>query len=106
VIAQHPDSITNTSKTTANSIIGGGIMSITGMVYYPSNILYVTGSGAGTVSNPEKIATEDKQFAIVADKVFIEGNGQIRIGGAADSEGSGLPALPVIGSGVETVALK
>jgi hypothetical protein len=106
VIAQHPNSITDTSKTTANSVIGGGIMSVTGIIYYPKNILYVTGSGSGTLSNPEKIATDDKQFAIVADKVFIEGNGQLRLGGAADAEGSGLPALPVIGSGVDTVALK
>lgn len=106
VIAQHPNSITSTSKTTANSVIGGGIMSVTGIVYYPKNILYVTGSGAGTVANPEKIATEDPQFAIVADKVYIEGNGQIRLGGAADAAASGLPALPVIGSGVDTVALK
>lgn len=106
VIAQHPNSITSTSKTTANSVIGGGVMSLTGMVYYPSNILYVTGSGTGTISSPEKIATEDPLFAIVADKVFIEGNGQLRVGGASDNESAGLPALPAVGVGVDTVALK
>ncbi len=106
VIAQHPNSITSTSKTTANSVIGGGVMSLTGMVYYPSNILYITGGGSGTVSSPERIATDDPLFAIVADKVFIEGNGQLRVGGASDNESAGLPALPAVGVGVDTVALK
>ncbi len=105
-LAQHPNSITSTSKTTANSIIGGGTKSITGIVYYPTNILYITGGGSGTVSNPEKIATDNPQFAIVADKVFIEGNGQLRVGGASDSESAGLPALPSAGAGKTIISLK
>ncbi len=105
-VAQHPDSITSTSKTLANTVIGGGTKSITGIVYYPTNILYVTGGGSGTVANPEKIATSDPLFAIVADRVLIEGNGQIQLGGAADFESAGLPALPSAGTGTATVSLK
>jgi Flp pilus assembly protein TadG len=105
VIAQHPNSITGTSKTTANSIIGGGTKSLTGIVYYPSNILYITGGGTGTVTTPEKVAADDPLFAIVADKVYIEGNGQLRVGGASDNEAAGLPALPAAGSGTTTISL-
>lgn len=105
-VAQHPDSITSTSKTVANSVIGGGTKSITGMLYYPSNILYITGGGTGTIANPEKIATTDPLFAIVADKVYIEGNGQLRVGGSSDFEAAGLPALPTAGTGKTTVSLK
>lgn len=104
-IAQHKNSITATAKTTANSIIGGGTKSITGIVYYPTNILYITGGGTGTVSTPEKIATDDPLFAIVADKVYVEGNGQLRVGGSADNEAAGLPALPSAGSGETIVSL-
>ncbi|MFN4140966.1 TadE/TadG family type IV pilus assembly protein [Aestuariivirga sp.] len=106
VIAQHPNSRTSTSKTTANTIIGGGTKSITGVVYYPNNILYVTGGGTGTASSPEKIAADDPLFSIVADKIYIEGNGQLRVGGAGDSKAAGLPPLVEAGSGVSIVSLK
>lgn len=105
-VAQHPNSITSTSKTVANSVIGGGTKSITGILYYPTNILYITGGGTGTIANPEKIATADPLFAIVTNKLFVEGNGQLRVGGAADNVAAGLPALPVAGAGKTTVSLK
>lgn len=82
------------------------LKSITGIVYYPTNILYITGGGSGTVSNPEKIATDNPQFAIVADKVFIEGNGQLRVGGSSDSEAVYFPALPSAGAGKTIISLK
>lgn len=106
VIAQHPNSITSTSKTVANSIIGGGTKSITGIVYYPTNILYITGGGTGTVASPENIATDDPLFAIVVDKLMVEGNGQLRVGGASDSEAAGLPMLPSAGTGETIISLK
>lgn len=105
-VAQHPNSITAATKVSANTVIGGGTKSITGTLYYPSNYLYITGGGSGTVSNPEKISVNDPLFAIVADKVMIEGNGQLRMGGAADYEVAGLPALPTAGTGKTTVSLK
>ena len=105
-IAQHPNIIAGTTKTNGNNIQGGGKVEVTGIVYYPKQILYITGGGVGTVANPEKIATSDPQFAIVADKVMIEGNGQLRVGGSSDSEASGLPALPSAGAGKTTISLK
>ncbi len=105
-IAQHPNVIAGTTKNNGNNVQGGGVVNITGIVYYPKQILYITGAGIGTVSNPEKIATDTPQFAIVADRVMIEGNGQLRVGGQSDSEGAGLPALPSAGTGKTTVSLK
>ncbi len=105
-IAQHPNVIAGTTKVNGNNVQGGGIVNITGIVYYPKQILYITGAGIGTVSNPENIATETPQFAIVADRVIIEGNGQLRVGGQSDSEAAGLPALPAAGTGKTTISLK
>ena len=105
-VAQHPNSITTATKTAANTVIGGGTKSVTGILYFPSNFLYITGGGTGTMTNPEKISVDDPLFAIVADKVLIEGNGQLRMGGAANYEDAGLPALPTAGTGKTTVALK
>lgn len=102
-IAQHPNVIAGTTKTDSNKILGGGSVNITGIVYYPKQFLYITGAGFGTVNN---IATGSPQFAIVADKVMIEGNGQLRVGGSSDSEASGLPALPSAGAGKTTISLK
>ena len=105
-IAQHKNVITGTLKTNSNKILGGGAVNITGIVYYPTQFLYITGGGSGTVSSPEKIATTSPQFAIVADKVMIEGNGRLQVGGASDSEAAGLPALPSAGAGKTTISLK
>ena len=105
-IAQHPNVIAGTTKVTGNNIQGGGKVAITGIVYYPKQILYITGSGLGTVSTPDKIATADPLFAIVADRIIIEGNGQLKVGGAVDNEAAGLPALPTAGVGKTTVSLK
>ena len=105
-IAQHKNVITGTLKTNSNKILGGGSVQITGLVYYPSQFLYITGAGIGTVASPEKIATTTPQFAIVADKVMIEGNGQLQVGGQSDSEAAGLPALPSAGTGKTTISLR
>lgn len=105
-LAQHKNVITGGLKTNSNKILGGGTVQVTGIVYYPSQFLYITGAGIGTVSSPEKIATSDPQFAIVADKVMIEGNGQLQVGGQSDSDASGLPALPSAGIGKTTISLK
>jgi Flp pilus assembly protein TadG len=105
-IAQHPNVIAGTTKVNGNNVQGGGVVNITGIVYYPKQILYITGAGLGTVSNPENIATDTPQFAIVADRVIIEGNGQLRVGGQSDAEAAGLPALPSAGTGKTTISLK
>lgn len=105
-IAQHPNSVPGTTKSAANNIQGGGTVEITGIIYYPKQVLYITGGGFGTISNPEWISKNAPLFAIVADKVFVEGNGQLKMGQAADFESSGLPQLPVQGTGKTTVSLK
>ena len=105
-IAQHPNVIAGTTKVNGNNIQGGGKVAITGIVYYPKQILYITGSGLGTVSTPDKIATADPLFAIVADRIIIEGNGQLKVGGAVDNVSAGLPALPTAGVGKTTVSIR
>ena len=98
-IAQHPNSVPNAdSKATANSIIGGGTVEMEGLVYYPAQILYITGNGW--------ISQNDDLFAIVADKVYVEGNGQLNIGQAADFDSAGLPALPSTGEGEAKISLR
>ncbi len=84
-----------------NSVIGGGSLSINGAVYFPTKDFYVTGNGT-TVSN---LATTNSQFAIIADTITVQGNGQVNIGGGADYVASGLPALPSSGSGAPKVSL-
>ena len=77
-IAQHPSSV----PTQENLIIGGGEMSFKGMLYFPKQALKVTGGGdvGGSVA----------QFAIIADTIAIEGNGQVTL--KVDDESS-LPEL-------------
>ncbi|MFN4142165.1 pilus assembly protein TadG-related protein [Aestuariivirga sp.] len=106
VIAQHPNSITAKTKSAANSIIGGGKVALTGTVYYPTNILYITGGGTGTYSKPEQVATSDPLFSIVADKIYVEGNGQLNVGGNGDSVAAGLPPLPITDEGTAVVTLQ
>lgn len=105
-IAQHPNIVAGTTKVNGNNVQGGGTLTVTGIIYYPTQILYITGGGVGTVASPENIATTTPQFAIVADRVMIEGNGQLKVGGQSDSAASGLPALPSAGVGKTTISLK
>lgn len=105
-VAQHPNSRTPNHKNDANTVIGGGNKNITGIVYYPTNYFYITGGGTGTTASPEEIAVDDPLFAIVANRVFIEGNGQLKIGGSSDNESAGLPALPTAGQGEAYVSLR
>ncbi len=97
-VAQHPNSIPGTSKTSANNIQGGGTLDLTGILYYPKQILYVTGAGS--------VAQNSPMFAIVADKVWMEGNGQLSIGQSSDFEAAGLPALPSSGTIDARISLK
>lgn len=91
-IAQHPNTLPSASKE--NSIIGGGTVELEGIIYFPKQRLNITGNGW--------ISKNAKQFAIVADRIHVEGNGQLNIGQAANYSSAGLPALPSsAGSGVE-----
>jgi hypothetical protein len=80
--AQDPKSIPDKE----NLIIGGGKMEITGILYFPKQMLKITGNGdvGATVS----------QFAILADTIAIEGNGQLNIKIGQNYQDQGLPDLP------------
>jgi hypothetical protein len=67
-------------------IIGGGDLEINGIVYFPEQALRITGGG--------DIGTNATQFALIADTISIEGNGQLRIKIGQDYQSSGLPNLP------------
>lgn len=97
-IAQHPNSRPGSQKSQANSIIGGGQLDLTGIVYFPKQTLWITGNG--------DVATNSPMFSIVADRIFVEGNGQLNIGQSADFEAAGLPALPSTGNADQKVALQ
>jgi putative Flp pilus-assembly TadE/G-like protein len=80
--AQHPSSI----PTAENLIIGGGQMEIQGILYFPKQKLKITGNG--------DIGATVAQFAIIADTIAIEGNGQLNIHIGQNYQSSGLPDLP------------
>ncbi len=42
----------------------------------------------------------------MADRIFVEGNGQLYVGQAADYEAAGLPALPSTGNTDNKIALQ
>ena len=95
VLAQNPLTIPPTSGGGRNSVIGGGTINLVGIMYFPAQNIYITGAGA--------ISTGSKLFAIVADTVSIQGNGQLKIGQAADYDAAGLPALPASTDTVKAV---
>jgi Putative Flp pilus-assembly TadE/G-like len=80
--AQHPSSV----PASPNLIIGGGEVDINGIMYFPEQALKITGGG--------EIGTNAAQFAIMADTIAIEGNGELRIKIGQDYQSTGLPALP------------
>jgi Flp pilus assembly protein TadG len=82
VIAQHPSSVPDKE----NLIIGGGEMDLNGVLYFPTQPLKITGNG--------DIGSGASQFAILADTIAIEGNGQLNIKIGQNYPSSGLPALP------------
>lgn len=90
-LAQDPAAIIGSGNP--NRVIGGGSLSITGAVYFPNHDFYVTGNGT-SVTN---LSTGNPQFAIVADSITIQGNGQVHVGGGSDYASAGLPALPTNG---------
>ncbi len=80
--AQHPSSIPDQP----NLIIGGGSIEINGIIYFPAQPLKITGNG--------DIGTSAAQFAIMADTIAIEGNGQLNIKIGQNYQATGLPDLP------------
>jgi Flp pilus assembly protein TadG len=80
--AQHPDSVPDSE----NIIIGGGQIEINGIMYFPKQPLKITGNG--------DIGTTAAQFAIMADTISIEGNGQLVIHIGQNYATTGLPDLP------------
>jgi Flp pilus assembly protein TadG len=82
VFAQHPSSVPDDE----NLVIGGGQIEIEGIMYFPKQPVKVTGGG--------DISTSVSQFAIMADTIAIEGNGQLNIHIGQNYQDSGLPNLP------------
>ena len=80
--AQHPSSI----PASENLIIGGGEIEMNGIMYYPKQLLKITGNG--------DIAMDSDQFAIIADMISIEGNGLLNITVGQNYQSSALPDLP------------
>jgi Flp pilus assembly protein TadG len=85
IFAQEPTSIPQSE----NLIIGGGEININGIMYFPTQPLKVTGNG--------EIGTNAAQFAIIADTISIEGNGQLKIKIGQNYASTGLPDLPASG---------
>jgi Flp pilus assembly protein TadG len=80
--AQHPSSV----PAQPNILIGGGEVQINGIMYFPEQALKITGNG--------DIGTNAAQFAIMANTISIEGNGQLRIKIGQNYQSTGLPDLP------------
>ena len=80
--AQNPSSV----PASPNLIIGGGTIEVNGILYFPEQPLKITGNG--------DIGTTASQFAIMADTIAIEGNGQLRIKIGQNYTSTGLPDLP------------
>jgi Flp pilus assembly protein TadG len=80
--AQNPTSV----PASPNLVIGGGTIEINGILYFPEQALKITGNG--------DIGTTASQFAIMADTIAIEGNGQLRIKIGQNYTSTGLPDLP------------
>ena len=80
--AQSPSSI----PASPNLIIGGGTIEVNGIVYFPKQPLKITGNG--------DIGASVAQFAIMADTIAIEGNGELNIHIGQNYASSGLPDLP------------
>jgi hypothetical protein len=99
-IAQHPTVLPSTKFS--NTVIGGGQLNIEGIIYMPKQNFYVTGNGSGTTTN---LSTSAKQFAIVADTITVQGNGQVNLGQSADYSAAGLPSLPTQNAGAAKVSL-
>jgi hypothetical protein len=79
---QHPSSVPDDPHL----LIGGGEIEINGIVYFPEQELKITGGG--------EIGSGSAQFAIMADTIAIEGNGQLTIHIGENYQSSGLPNLP------------
>ena len=83
VLAQDPRAIYFTQE---NTIIGGGSIDPSGIIYLPTRELNITGAG--------DIALNSDQFALIVDHIYMYGNGVLRVKGGANFQAAGLPPLP------------
>jgi hypothetical protein len=60
-------------------------MILEGIIYFPKQALKITGNG--------DVGIDTKQFAIIADTIDVEGNGQLMIRIANNYKDAGLPPL-------------
>ena len=79
-------------------LIGGGTLELTGTIYLPLHELTITGNGS--------ISAESPQFAIIANKVTLEGNGQLNINMDTDYQAAGYEELPGVTSPVSVILLE
>lgn len=77
------------ARPVVNTIIGGGIVDIVGVVYAPQGTVKVTGNG---VINPNS-----QFFSLVADRIDIEGNGVLQINNKSDYNFYGMTPLAATG---------
>jgi len=85
-----------------HTLIGGGEITIIGMMYVPNAQVYITGNGSAY----QAINASSSYFGIVADTFLMQGNGDIALNGGADSNAHGMPPMPTLttASTVETRA--
>ena len=81
--------LTDGYASVVHTIIGGGYIKIVGTMYVPGQTVYITGNG--------DINQDSPLFAIIANKVNIQGNGVLNVKGGTDHVTAGLPALPCQG---------
>ncbi len=79
VFVQHPDS----NPQHSNTIIGGGDVQITGTLYFPTQILDITGGGGFGAVSPV--------MALIADSIIFSGNGEMKL--SVDHEAAGFPEV-------------
>ncbi len=66
------------------------------------DMAFVTNNGTGAATN---LATTSKQFAMVANSIAVQGNGEVNAGQSANYDSSGLPAFPSAKAGTGLVNL-
>ena len=69
-----------------NTVTGGGNMKFSGIMYFPTQPLLISGNG--------EIGDTTNQFAIMADTINIQGTGLLTVHLTSDYETVGFPQLP------------
>ncbi len=82
LFVQDPDSLSIWQEST---LIGGGVLELTGTIYMPMDVIRITGNG--------QISQNSPQLAIIADMVSMEGNGELNITMGSDYVSAGLPPV-------------